>query len=124
MSTDGHRPAPRRTAEEILEYVASRIGHVYRRPLMYGGTADGVDVVLRTLHDLYAQIVDRHDDLIPPREDLVPGVGSAGFAFHYRQRLHAGRTVPEPEAAAYVVEQWQRIDERLGVVFRTPDGLP
>jgi hypothetical protein len=105
-----------RNAQEIAEFIAKRLGHIYERPLMYGGTAKGVDVLLSCYHELWAQVhqlEDEYQDIRLARY-AKEGCGSAGFPFHYhRKRPDA----PDEETAAYVVEQWKKISTMLGVPF-------
>ena len=101
--------------EEVVQFIAHRIGYIYHhQPLMYGGTADGVDLILHYYHELWAEIVERTDDYfntcfeIHRQEDC----NSHNFASRYRV-AHPDAT--ELGAAEYVVSQWRRISDLLGV---------
>ena len=39
--------------DEIVGKLLQRLGFIYERPLMFGGDARGVDVVLWTYHDIW-----------------------------------------------------------------------
>jgi hypothetical protein len=103
-----------RDSQQITEYVEERIGQVYLRPLMYGGSADGVDNLLHWYHDLWAVIHQREDDFLREASSAHAdeGCDSANFAFHYRRDRPSAT---EAEVAGYVVSMWRRIGERLGV---------
>jgi hypothetical protein len=47
------------TTSDIVDFVEDRVGHLYARPLMYRGTADGVDLILHYYHELWATIHER-----------------------------------------------------------------
>src|SRR5438067_1422314 len=106
-----------KTAEEVLAYVVDRIGHVYRRPLMYGDNADGVDLLLFAYHDLWAEIVGRQSDLGSARYELASKRGHCAMSpsTYFRREVPGGDRATEAEAAAYVVDYWALMDEALGL---------
>ncbi len=97
-----------KTTDQVIEFITSRIGHIYARPLMYGGTAEGVDNILHLYHELWADIVERKENYDNIRQQIYKEqeCGSAGFARRY-QSNHSN--TPETETAIYVVEQWKKI---------------
>lgn len=104
-----------KTVEEIIAYIAHRIGYIYyHRPLMYGGTAHGVDTLLHYYHELWAEIVDRQDEFrrtswgVHAEEDC----DAASFPTRYARNHPDAK---EAEIADYAVRQWRKISERLGV---------
>jgi hypothetical protein len=104
------------TAPEIIAFVEDRIGHIYARPMMYGGTAEGVELILYFYHELWSMIHQRHDEYQRILHQLyeAEGCGSANFT------LHDGRDRPEvseAEPARSVVEQWRKLDDRLGITI-------
>lgn len=103
-----------KTTEQVIDFLTSKIGHVYARPLMYGGTAEGVDNILHVYHELWADIMERRDDYdsIRYRVYSEQECGSAGFATRY-QLNHSIST--QTEIAKYVVDQWKKVSELLGV---------
>jgi hypothetical protein len=103
-----------KTADEVLAMIATRIGDVYARPLMYGGTADGVECVLYQLHSLWALAMGRIGEFHRSVSDTCQEVGSdaMGFSTFYRQS-HPRAT--ELETAEFVVAQWKRISQHCGV---------
>ena len=81
---------------------------------MYGGTASGVDLILRNYHELWSDINERHDEFhdvtlkILSEEDC----GSMDFSTRYKNEYPESSEI---EAAFYVVDQWIKISELLGV---------
>jgi hypothetical protein len=103
-----------RDARQITEFVEERIGHVFRRPLMYGGTAEAVDLILHHDHELWSVIHGREDEFreVSAAIHLAEGCGSASFAHHFRTGHPAAS---EDEVACHVVSLWRKIGERLGL---------
>ena len=103
--------------DEIVGKLLQRLGFIYERPLMFGGDARGVDVVLWTYHDIWALIVDRQDDLEAAREVQFSecGRGPLGFSNHYQENISKG--CGEIDAASFSVSQWKLIDEKLGLAI-------
>lgn len=98
-------------------FVEKRIRHIYRRPLMYGGTAEGVDLLLHYYHELWAEINQREDDFEKATsvQRSKDGCGSLGFTFHYRRNRPDAQ---DEETVKYVVEQWQMISAMLSLPDR------
>ena len=99
-------------AGQIAEFLLSRIDQIYERPLMYGGTSEGVDIVLHYYHELWAMIFGREEEYQAISGTLHSEAGgvSASFTFNYRRsRPHAS----DEETVRYVVEQWARISKGL-----------
>jgi hypothetical protein len=110
---DSRYPAAR-DADHILRFILDRIAHIGKRPLMYGGNAAGVDLILACYLELWAEIVGLRDDYEAAAAKALAeaGAGSATFASHYRQ----GRPdAPEDEVASYVVQKWMAIAARCGL---------
>ncbi len=103
-----------RDSRQIAEFVEERIGHIYRRPLMYGGTPDGVDLILHYYHELWAEIHQRRGDYEQASSEAheAERCGSMDFSTRYRRERP---DASEGEAAAYVVSMWRKIDEKLGL---------
>ena len=99
--------------------MAARIGHIGARPLMYGGTADGVDTILRNYHELWAVIHGREGEFqeVVLAAHMAEGCGARDFAGHHRQ---SHPDIPEAEVARYVVGRWREIGERLGIPAAAP----
>jgi hypothetical protein len=102
-------------ANAIARFVVERIGHIYERPRMYGGTPEGVDLILHYFHETWAEILE-----CQPRYDEVrlavhseAGGAAMGFATSFRQRQlpHS-----EDEVMEFVVLQWRAIDKELGLM--------
>ena len=100
--------------EEILQFIASRIGHIYFRPLMWGGTAVGVDLTLHFYHELWAEIHHQQEHYLKISRKIheQQKCGAASFATRYGLN-HP--TSSEKERAAYAVEQWRKISKKMVV---------
>jgi hypothetical protein len=105
-----------KSTDEIIAYLAHRIGMIYYhdRPLMYAGTGRSLDLLLHTVHEIWAHAANRSDELEEAwraalkREDC----GSADFSGRY--------SLDHPDAdcdeiCEYVVGQWWPITKQLGV---------
>jgi hypothetical protein len=102
-----------KSAEEVVDFIVRRIGYIYHRdPLMYGGTADGVDLILHCYHQLWAEIVGRHEDYRDAISEASRDCTTRNFADHYRAD-HANAT--ETESARHVVSEWRKLSDLLGV---------
>jgi hypothetical protein len=101
-------------AGQILAFVLDRIAQVGRRPLMYGGNAEEVNLLFYAYFDLWAEIVGRRDEYDSARFAVYEEAeaGSASFAIRYREG-HPGDA--ENEVTDHVVRQWMTIAERCGL---------
>lgn len=104
-----------KTPDEIVALLAYRIGLLYyHRPLMYGGSGNGVEIVLHDYHEIWAEVVERVDEFretwwkVGQEEDC----GAMGFSTRY-ERGHPDAS--QEEIAKYVCAQWRKISDRLGV---------
>jgi hypothetical protein len=94
-----------KTADEIITYLADRIGHIYfhPKPLMFAATAEELDRVLYLYHEIWSEIVGR--------KDLSLQVGnSLGFAIPY-SRQHPQAT--DEQVAQEVVRRWSVVSRNL-----------
>ena len=109
----GRHPAAM-DAGEILAFVLDRIARISRRPLMYGGNAEGVGLILHYDFELWAEIVGRRDEYESARIEVHKGAeaGAASFSSRYRED-HPEAS--EDEVAGHVVHQWMSIAERCGL---------
>jgi hypothetical protein len=105
-----------RTADEILQFVLEMIGHIYYRPSMYGGDAHGVDVALWNYHLLWAEIVERREELEAVQFARITRRRCCTRAFYDHYRRHVKQGCSDEEAIQAGVEEWQRIDQELGIV--------
>ena len=105
-----------KTVDEILDFVAERIGCIYLhpQPFSYGGTPEGTDLLLHYYHELWAEI---HDDrarfcdasvAIHRSEDC----NGNSFAGNYER---ANPNATSLETVKYVFEQWKRISEIMSI---------
>ena len=99
---------------DILRFVLQRIGQVYQRPLMYGGTPEGLELILHYYHELVAEMLVCRAALndLEQAAHSEAGATAAGFSTAYR-RTHDGAT--DNEIADYIVLEWQKIDAAWGV---------
>jgi hypothetical protein len=104
-----------KSADEIIDFIADRIGHIYHhRPLMYGDTPAGVDHILDYYHELWAEIVDRQQDYRDAfeRAHREEDCDAMTFSRRYANR-HPNAT--DEEIANYTVKRWRNISDQLGV---------
>lgn len=105
---------PIKSAEEIADSIALLIGHIYFRPLMYGGTPEGVELILWCYHDLWSDIFGLREQFDTVRRTISEeeDCGNLGFAHRYKRRYpRASRD----KMLAYIVKQWRKISKQLGV---------
>jgi hypothetical protein len=108
-----------KTLEEVSRYTLSRIQFVYRHPTLYSYQAHGVMTALWCFHEIWAAVNLRVDDFQTTLAKVCEE-GNCGpnlFDTHYRLHLCVDRAPSEAEVTAYVIRQYQRIDERLGIVL-------
>jgi hypothetical protein len=105
-----------RNPSEIAEFLEQRIAQIYERPLMYGGTAHAVDLLLHYWHEIWAVVHCREDDYRKMEHGIHEAEGHLGcnFAAHYRRN---NPKASDQETARYVVTQWKKISSRLGLPF-------
>ena len=103
-----------KSSEQILKFVTDRIGHIYFRPLMYGGTPSGVDLILHYYHELWAEIVSQqeHYQNIRMKLSLEEGFGASDYSSYF-EKQHPWAT--DKEAVIYVVHQWMKISKMLNI---------
>ena len=100
------------TPQQISEFLELRIGHVLVRPMMFGGSGQGVDLTLHQLLELWSMIHECHAEYLTTREKRSAAIraGSNSFAGIY-QRRHPQAT--EGEVSDYVAKQYQKIIKQL-----------
>jgi hypothetical protein len=100
------------TADEIIALIVAKIGHIYERPLMYGGNAEGVDSLLFVLHSLWSEATGRIDEFEQARATRCDTecCNAMSFAGYYQGR---NPSALEPEITAFVVSQWRAISENI-----------
>jgi hypothetical protein len=101
-----------KNTQDILDFVSSRIHQIYERPLMYGGTALGVDLILHCYNELWAEAGDKSEDYesLYIQAHQEQGCGSANFSTKFLQKFPRAS---ELEVASYVIQQWKEIRKRL-----------
>jgi len=99
---------------EIVDFIEERIGHIYLRPKMYGGSASGVDLILHYYHELWSEIFDKLSiyKLICDQTYANLNCGSAGFFTKYSMD---NPSASDDEVTNFVIDQWIKISENLGV---------
>ncbi len=103
-----------KSSEEIAESITLRIGHIYFRPLLYGGTPEGVELILHYYHELWSEIFGLQEQYTSARQIVhsEENCGSMGFASRHQKRYpHASRD----KTLTYVVRQWRKISKQIGV---------
>ena len=98
---------------EQLECLLVWIGE---RPQAYCVTAGELDVLLHMLHVLWAKMADRALSLQEARElEDAPGRGARGLLDDQERSVPVCERGP---GVRRVLEYWQRVDKRLGIVAR------
>lgn len=103
-----------RTNQEIIDFILERIGQMSRRPHMYGGNAEGVDLCYGNYLELWAFATDnasRMHEVTDAAQDAAD-CGAMGFPHAYRKH-HPGAS--DKAAIKFVVQQWLGIMKELGV---------
>jgi hypothetical protein len=102
-----------RAPNEIAEHLLQRVAHVFQRPLMYGRSAAGVDLILHYYFAIWSFVVERESDFEgAERTELHrENCGSGNFSTRYA-RNHPGAT--EADTAAYVVERYRAVAGAMG----------
>ena len=103
------------TAQQLSKFLELRIGHILTGrmgPMMFGGSAQGVDTLLHNYIELWSRLHECHDAYDYARASRLSALkaGSANFAFHYR-RKHKKES--EFAAANYVALQYKKIIKQL-----------
>ena len=103
-----------KSADQIVDFIVERIGHIYFRPLMYGGSASGVDTILHYYHELWSIIFDKYENYRSIRDTIEEELncGSANFSTKYKMD-HSSAT--ENEVAFFSVDRWMLISEKLEI---------
>jgi hypothetical protein len=105
-----------KSSEEIIAYLAERIGYIYHhpRPLMYGGTAEGVDLLLWNYHEIWSEVVEKQEEFQTVRRNVLDEADcqAAGFPTRYLWDYPAAT---QEEVAQFVTKQWRIISDRVGV---------
>ena len=103
-----------KTAEQILEFIQERIGHIYFRPLMYSGNAENLDTVLANYHELWAMICEREELYRSTNRAVHEKQRTGAISFSRRYGLKHP-SASEQEKAEYAVNQWRIISKRMGM---------
>ncbi len=100
------------TKEQIAETYAERIGHVYFRPLMYGGNASEVELIISLYHSVWAELLDQEDKLSDSIQRVMQERKCGAFSFVRRYKYN-NPNATEQELADYAVLQWVKISDRV-----------
>ena len=104
-----------KATDQIVAELAYRIGLIYyHRPLMYGGTPAGVELLLWTLHSLWAFAVEREEEFDVEWRAELEREDCGAFDFSYRYSLNHPQA-SEDEIVAYTVKHWAIVSDRLNV---------
>jgi hypothetical protein len=106
-----------KSAEEILADIVDLIGQIYRRPLMYGGSATGVEAALWVCHTIWADALDRGPEFFEARRAITGALnaGAMNFETYFRHHNPGADKATEGEVASYVVARWKDVDAALGL---------
>jgi hypothetical protein len=103
---------PMTTAAEVVDLIVQRFGDILSRPLMYGGTAAGVDNLLWQLVLLWSEALGRRERfysvVMASAEDA--GRGSESVSSYFK-RNHPEAS--EGEIAEHVVSSWKQLAEQI-----------
>ncbi|HZU36432.1 MAG TPA: hypothetical protein VFA18_11015 [Gemmataceae bacterium] len=101
-------------AADLMRFVLNRLEQVYEQPLVYGRTAEGVDLILHYYHELWAFLAGRDGDFRRVSRDAHAAQlgGSGPFVTQYRWYEPAAS---DEEVVEYIVNRWREISDRLGV---------
>ena|ERR1700687_4690556 len=103
-----------RDADAILRFVLERISQIYQRPLMYGGSPEGVDLVLHYYHELVAEILECRPAFEASKDKAHEEAGAIASGFSKIYRRIQGNP-DEHKTVDYVVLQWRKIDALMGL---------
>jgi hypothetical protein len=107
---------------EIVEKLIAHLRGLYERPLMFGGTAEGVELLLDSLHWTWAMCHEREADYERALADLHYEAGHQAmncFGYYAHKYPH-----PTEEAkVAHVVSCFRRLEGTLGLDVSGKDGL-
>lgn len=107
------------TLEDMAEFALRRIQYIHKHTTVWSYKAHGVIMALMCYHETWAVAKGRDDDyttaLVKVREEENCGVN--WFDTHIRLKLSVDHDPSEAEVTDYVIRQFQRIDERLGIVL-------
>lgn len=120
MSTSIQPPKAVKTADEIVAMIVERIGYIYVRLLMYGGTPKASKHSFSHCipYGPFPSAGKPNTTKSVSQHCKDEGTGSASFSCHYL-RSHPNADVHEQ--VAYTVANWKVISERAGVRLATPD---
>jgi hypothetical protein len=102
-------------APDIIQLLRERVGHAYHRPIMFGGSPEGVDAVLHCYHELWAAVLGRDQEFeaVWSAVRAKSKCGASGFASGRRGQ----RDRPaDPEVMEFVVTQWREVDRLLNLI--------
>ncbi len=103
-----------KSSQEIVEFIAERIGHIYMRPHMYADTSSCVDLLLHYYHELWAEIVGKASEYNDVRMEAAGKMGCGAASFPIQFAFENPEATGD-EIAGYVVERWMKISQALGV---------
>jgi hypothetical protein len=108
-----------KTLDEVSEYILRTIKEVYKHHMMFCPTADGIVMTLWILHNVWGVVNGRLDEfcatLAKVRQE--ENCGSYSLENHFRLHFSMDHAPSEAEVIEYVILQYQRVDERLGIVL-------
>lgn len=107
-----------KTGNEIIKFIEERIHQIYQRPLMFGGSASGTNLLLFAYFEVWAISFGKLQEFKTIRDSLLKNLdcGAADFPTKFRKD-HP--TASEKDIAMAVVEHWKEIGYDIGLSVPT-----
>jgi hypothetical protein len=111
-----------KTLDEVSEYTLWKVSRIYKHPRMFYWNADGIVMALWCLHDIWGVVNGRVDEFYATLDKVrqEENCGPNSLETHFRLHFSVDHGPSEAEVIDYVILQYQRIDEILGI--RLPDN--
>jgi hypothetical protein len=105
-----------KSVEQIVDYLAERIGYIYHhpQPLMYGRTAEGVNLLLWNYHETWSEVVEKRDDFQAVLRNVHDEADCQAADFPTRY-LGDNPSATQEEIAGFVTAEWRTLSDRLDV---------
>ena len=107
-----------KTEDRIIKFIEEKIHQIYRRPLMFGGSASGTNLLLFAYFEVWAINFGKLQEFKTSRENLLKDLncGAADFSTKFRKD-HP--TASEKDIAIIIVEHWKKIGNDIGLSIPT-----
>jgi len=81
---------------------------------MYGGTADGVDLLLWNYHEIWSEIVEKEEEFRTVPRNVFDETDCEAASFPTRYLTEHPQASQE-EIAEFVTKQWHLVSDRLAI---------